>query len=84
MCNKRVSIGSGVNGGFAEYLVVPTKNIHRIPSNISFEEAAMTEPLACCIQALLEKTKIAVRDNVSVFKLKEGFLCQELMNYMMI
>ena len=48
LCNKRLSIGSGVNGGFAEYLVVPAKNIHRIPSNISFEEAAMTEPLVSC------------------------------------
>jgi len=57
LCNKRVSIGSGVNGGFAEYLVVPTKNIHRIPSNINFEGTAMTEPLACCIQALLRKNK---------------------------
>ena len=30
--NKRLSIGSRVNGGFAEYLIVPAKNIHRIPS----------------------------------------------------
>ena len=79
LCNKRLSIGSGVNGGFTEYLVVPAKNIHRIPSNISFEEAAMTEPLACCIQAVLEKTKITAGDNVLITGPGAiGLLCLQL------
>lgn len=66
LCIERLSIGSGVNGGFAEYLVVPVKNLHRIPENISFEEAAMIEPLAVCVQAVLEKSKIMPGDNVVI------------------
>jgi len=62
-----------------DYFVVPAKNIHRIPSNISFEEAAMTEPLACCIQAVLEKTKITTGDNVLITGPGAiGLLCLQL------
>lgn len=54
LCEERLSIGSGVNGAMAEYVAVPAENIHRIPENISFREASMTEPLACCVQAVFE------------------------------
>ena len=47
LCNQRKSIGSAVNGAFSEYIVVPEKNIHIIPDNVSFKDAALTEPLAC-------------------------------------
>ena len=33
-------IGEHVRGGFAEYVCVPQKNIHKIPAEFSFEEAA--------------------------------------------
>jgi len=35
LCLKRRSIGSAVNGGFAEYLVVPAGNLHMLPDAIS-------------------------------------------------
>lgn len=42
-----------INGAFAEYALIPErivrKNLHLIPENISFGEAAMTEPLACAM-----------------------------------
>lgn len=58
LCLKREGIGSKANGGFAEYLVVPKYSVLRIPDNVSFEEAAMTEPLACAVHALTEQTSI--------------------------
>ncbi len=56
--------------GLAEYFLVPEWNIARggvikLPDNISFEEAAMIEPLACCIRAL-EKARILPNDNIAV------------------
>jgi L-iditol 2-dehydrogenase len=66
LCNDRLSIGSGVNGAFAEYLVVPAKNLHRLPEGISFEEAALTEPVACCAQAVFEKARILPQDVVLI------------------
>ena len=50
------SLGYRVNGGFAEYMAVP-ENIFRlgfvnlIPDNLSFEQASMSEIIACCLNA---------------------------------
>lgn len=40
-------VGVSVDGGFAEYCRVHYQFAHRLPENISYEEAAFTEPLAC-------------------------------------
>lgn len=52
LCLERLSIGSAVNGGFAEFLVVPAHNLHQLPEGISFREGALTEPLACVVQGV--------------------------------
>jgi len=43
-------------GGFAEYFRVPAPNLQidtlTIPDHLSFEEATLIEPTACCIRAL--------------------------------
>jgi len=44
-------------GGFSEYFLVPSLNIRnggvlKLPSNVSFEDASLIEPLACCIRGL--------------------------------
>jgi L-iditol 2-dehydrogenase len=66
LCAERRSIGSGVDGAMAEYVVVPAENIHKLPDNISFEEAAMIEPLACCVQAVYDKISISPFDKVVI------------------
>lgn len=66
LCAERLSIGSGVDGAMADYVVVPAKNLHFIPDNLSMEEAAMTEPLACCVQAVLEFGNIKAGDKVLI------------------
>ena len=52
LCLQRRSIGSGVNGGFAEYCVVPRNTVHSIPDSVDFDSAAVTEPLACCVNGM--------------------------------
>ena len=46
------------NGAYAEYLLVPAriaeKNTLRLPDGMSFERAALTEPLACVMRGLEE------------------------------
>lgn len=54
LCEERLSIGSGVNGAMAEYVAVPAENLHPVSEKISYEEASLTEPLACCVQAVFE------------------------------
>lgn len=66
LCPEKKSIGSAVNGAMAEYIVVPEKNLHLIPEEISLREAAMTEPLACCVQGVLEFGNIVSGDRVLI------------------
>lgn len=45
-----------LNGAFAEYLLVPRRfverNVHRMPDGLSFERAALAEPLACVLHGI--------------------------------
>lgn len=66
LCAQRKSIGSGVDGAMAECVIVPLKNIHILPDSISQKVAAMTEPFTCCVQAVLEKSKINPKDKVLI------------------
>lgn len=59
LCPQRRSIGSAVNGGFAPYLVVPARNLHRLPDSVGFRAGALTEPLACVVHGVLEQARVA-------------------------
>ncbi|MCM3790671.1 zinc-binding dehydrogenase [Domibacillus indicus] len=67
LCSNRKGIGTQVNGSFAEYVVSREESVHKLPDNVSFEAASLTEPLACCVHAALEKTTIEKDDKVLVF-----------------
>lgn len=62
LCLQRRSIGSAVNGGFADFVVVPARNIHRLPGNVDFRAGALTEPLACVVHATLTTPTITPGD----------------------
>src|SRR5690606_16374115 len=40
------------NGAFAEYVVIPEHILYKIPENVSFTQAAMTEPAAVALHAI--------------------------------
>jgi L-iditol 2-dehydrogenase len=57
LCSNLIEIGSTIDGGFAEYLSVPRKifeigGIVPVLDNVSDEQAALVEPLACCINGI--------------------------------
>jgi len=58
-----------IPGGFAEYFRVPSPNLQidtlRIPANLSFEEATLIEPVACCIRAM-RKCNIQPSDVIAI------------------
>jgi len=62
LCPDRRSIGSAVNGGFTSYLVVPERNVHRLPDDVSFLGGALTEPLACVVHGALELPRLVPGD----------------------
>ena len=51
-CSDMIGIGTTVHGGFAEYCVVPQSQVYKFSDGIEFSEAAMTEPVACCLHGI--------------------------------
>jgi len=65
-CRSRTVLGiAGRDGCFAEYVVVPERNLHAIPDVISDEEAVFVEPLAAAC-AVIKQVRIEPRMQVSV------------------
>lgn len=64
-CEKMTGIGTGVDGGFAQYCVVPKSQIYKIADTTSYEAAAMTEPVACCVHGI-DMCEISAGDTVAV------------------
>lgn len=51
-CTDRKGLGLTRNGGFATQVAVPALNCVKIPDGLSFELAALTEPLTVCAEAV--------------------------------
>ncbi|TVQ39726.1 MAG: Zn-dependent alcohol dehydrogenase [Spirochaetaceae bacterium] len=56
MCPDLRALGIHIDGGFADYVRVPREavmqgNVALIPGNVSFDEAALAEPLSCVLNA---------------------------------
>jgi L-iditol 2-dehydrogenase len=60
------------NGAYAEYIRIPerivAKNMHEIPAHVSYQDAALVEPLACVIRGL-EESGVKPGDTVAVIGL---------------
>lgn len=60
------------NGAYAEYIRIPRriveKNTHVIPDSVSYQDAALVEPLACVLHGV-EETGIQPGDHVAVIGL---------------
>ena len=52
MCRNYSYLGSRTDGGFAEYAAVPEWNMIELPDNVTFEQAAMLEPMAVAVHAM--------------------------------
>ena len=45
-------IGTTVDGGFAEQLVMNASHVFKVPKDMDFKVAAMTEPISCCLHGI--------------------------------
>ncbi len=52
MCNNYNYLGSRTDGGFADFVSVPEWNLIELPSNVTFEQAAMLEPMSVAVHAM--------------------------------
>lgn len=65
MCRNYSYLGSRRDGGFAEYAAVPEDNLIVLPDSITFEEAAMLEPMAVAVHAM-RRIGADENDNVAI------------------
>ena len=56
LCSKRMILGMNKpferQGGFAEYVSIPDKNIYELPKNLKMKEAPIAEPCAVALHAV--------------------------------
>ncbi|MBQ8087235.1 MAG: zinc-dependent alcohol dehydrogenase family protein, partial [Clostridia bacterium] len=64
-CENMVAIGVNMNGGFADYSLVPETQVFKMNPEVGFEAMAMAEPLACCVHGI-EQVNIQSGDLVAV------------------
>lgn len=66
LCPNKISIGSIIDGGFAQYITVAQELLHLIPETVSDHAASLAEPLACVTHCLLDPPIINSGDKVLV------------------
>lgn len=64
-CENMIGIGTSINGGFAEYCIVPQSQVYKIADTTTYEMAAMTEPVACCVHGI-DMCNISCGDTVAI------------------
>lgn len=67
LCSSKRSPGWGIDGAFADYLVMPEHLLHHIPDSMTFREAALVEPAANVVQDVLERARVTANDSVVIF-----------------
>jgi len=67
VCSNMLGVlGVSVNGGFAEYCKANYTHVYKLPDNVTFEEAALAEPLACATYAV-KQLEVGLGQTVVVF-----------------
>jgi L-iditol 2-dehydrogenase len=66
LCAEKKATGYKWDGCFMPFVTMPAFSLHRIPENVSFEQAALSEPLAVVVRAMLERSTVEPEDFVVV------------------
>lgn len=76
LCKQRKNIGGGMNGAFSSFVKVPLKYLHKLPTNVRFEEGAMVEPTCVCFNAMQINSNINAGDLVVIIGVGTiGIIC---------
>jgi L-iditol 2-dehydrogenase len=66
LCVNFSIMGVHRNGGFSEFVVVPSRHLHHLRDEIGFPEAALLEPLSVVCHAIFDICRIEPADFVTV------------------
>lgn len=64
-CRNMKNLGNKSNGAMAGYVKVQEGKAYHLPDHVSFDEACMTEPVACCMHSM-DQMNIKYGDEVLV------------------
>lgn len=73
LCEHNEAIGVTRHGGMAEFVNVPEGNVYRIPDSLSFQAAAMVEPVSCVVHGMNELT---IKSHYTALVVGDGFIGQ--------
>ncbi len=62
----RKGFGYGVNGAMTQFVRVPARCLHRVPDNVPFEHACLTEPCCVAYNAVVNNSRLKPGDRVIV------------------
>lgn len=65
-CASKQAPGYFQDGAFASFIKIPSWLLHRVPDNLTFVEAAFSEPSAVAAHGLLDRTGVQPEDVVLV------------------
>lgn len=81
LCNNMTAVGVSLDGGFAEYVTVKENLVFKIADNVSYESAAMVEPISCCLHGI-DLMNIKQGDTVMVVGAGNiGLMMAQLLKY---
>lgn len=66
LCSNRKGLGTQQNGSFANFVLAKESSVHIIPDSLSYQAAAMSEPLACCVHAMYQKSQLKLHDTILI------------------
>ncbi len=66
LCPHRKGYGNQIDGAMTRWVVARSQILHHIPENVTFEHAALTEPVCVAYNALVEKTLIKPGETVVI------------------
>ena len=68
ICERSIMLGNNIDGGFAELVAVPAKDVHRLPNGLPLEDSAIiADALTTPYHAAVRRAQVAPGDRVVVF-----------------
>lgn len=76
MCHHMRAVGVNMDGGFADYCLVPYAQCVPVPQGTDPELAALAEPLACCLHGI---DRVGIRPGENVLVIGGGTIGQVML-----
>jgi L-iditol 2-dehydrogenase len=65
LCSGLRALGVDIDGGMAEYSIVPSSQLHAIPSGLTAEESMFIEPVSCAVHGM-DRAGVRTGDTVVI------------------